>query len=459
MQADILIENGLIITVDADRRIIKDGAIAIVGDKIVAVGKTAQLRKEYQAKRVIDARDKLVAPGFVDCHVHVTQQMGKGFVPDDVAAVPWVFDWQLKIYPHMDKDDQYISALLAFTEMIKTGTTCFCEAFTAHEPGILARAMEETGIRGVIGRHTWDIPSEPKEVRSTTEQALAGLEQVISEYHGRGQGRINAWAHLIGIGTATDELLQGAKRLADKYKVGIAMHQSVTPDEVEDYAAKHGKRPIEHFQDIGILDKNLLLVHMLDISDKEVELLGANRVNIGHCPTSALRLAYGATKIGKFPEMMNAGANVCLGCDGANCSNHLDMGRCVYLAAGIFKDCRMDINQIPAEVALEMGTINGARALLLEEEIGSIQPGKKADLVLYDRLRPEWVPLLNPVRSLVYSADGKSVNAVIIDGHLVMEDGRLTRIDEQVLYREAQERAEKLIPRTGLKERSRWKTI
>ena len=459
MQADILIENGLIITLDDERRIIKDGAIAVAGDKIAALGKTAELKKEYSAKKVINARDKVVAPGFVDCHVHVTQHMGKGFVPDDVAAVPWIFDWQLKIYPHMDSDDQYTSALLAFTEMIKTGTTCFCEAFTAYEPECLAKAMEETGIRGVIGRHTWDIPSEPKQTRATTEQALESLERVITEYHGRAQGRINAWAHLIGIGTATDALLQGAKRLADKYRVGLAMHQSVTPDEVEEYARQRGKRPIEHFQELGILDRNLLLVHMLDVSDKEVELLGAHSVNIAHCPTSALRLAYGATKIGRFPEMMEAGANVCLGCDGANCSNHLDMGRCVYLAAGIFKDCRMDINQIPAELALEMGTINGARALLLEDEIGSLQPGKKADLVLYDRLRPEWVPLLHPVRSLVYSADGKSVDTVIIDGQLVMEEGRLTRLDEQALYREAQERAEKLMRRTGLELRSRWKTI
>lgn len=459
MKTNILIKNGLIVTLDSQRRIITDGAIAVSGNKITEVGKSKELAKKYQAEKVIDASNKLVLPGFINCHVHVTQQISKGFVPDHVPAVPWVFDWQIRIYPHMTPDDQYISSLLAFIEMIKTGTTCFCEACTAYDPGVVARAMEEIGIRGVIGKWTWDIPLEPKEVRATTPQAVEGLERVIKEYDGRAGGRIRAWALLIGIGTATDELLKRAKELADKHGVGLVMHQSVTPDEAEEYTKKVGKRPIEHFQDLGILGENVSLVHMLDVSDKEVAILARDRVNIVHCPTSALRLAYGATKIGKFPEMIKAGVNLCLGCDGANCSNHLDMGRAVYLAAGIFKDGRMDINLVPAETALEMGTINGARALLLHNEIGSLEAGKKADLILFDRNRPEWVPMLNVVRSLVYSADGKSVDTVIIDGQTVMEEGKLTKVDEEAVYKEAQRRAQEIIARTKLSAPSRWPLV
>lgn len=459
MKADILIKNGLIVTLDAQRRVITDGALAISGAKIAEVGKSSEICQKYEAKRVINASEKVVLPGFINCHVHLTQQISKGFVPDDVPAVPWVFDWQIKIYPYMSPEDQYISSLLAFIEMIKTGTTCFCEACTAYDPASVTRAMEEIGMRGVIGKWTWDIPSAPREVKASTSQAIEGLERVIMEYDGRAGGRIRAWALLIGIGTATDQLLKGAKELADKYRVGLVMHQSVTPDEVEEYSNKVGKRPIEHFHDLGILGENVSLVHMLDVSDKEVEILARDRVNVVHCPTSALRLAYGATKIGKFPEMLKTGVNLCLGCDGANCSNHMDMGRAIYLAAGIFKDGRMDINQVPAETALEMGTINGARALLLHDEIGSLEAGKKADIILFDRNRPEWVPMLNVVRSLVYSADGKSVDTVIIDGQIVMEEGKLTKVDEGAVYKEAQRRAEEIISRTNLVAPSRWPSV
>jgi cytosine/adenosine deaminase-related metal-dependent hydrolase len=155
-----------------------------------------------------------------------------------------------------------------------------------------------------------------------------------------------------------------------------------------------GKRPIEHFEDLGILDKNLRLVHMIDVSNEEIALLKKHDVKVIHCPTTALRLGYGATRIGKFPEMMREGICISLGCDGPNCSNHFDMGVTMYLTAGIYRDSRMDVNLVPAEMAIEMATLNGARSMLMEDQIGSIEPGKKADLILLNAKHPGWVPLI-----------------------------------------------------------------
>jgi 5-methylthioadenosine/S-adenosylhomocysteine deaminase len=198
---------------------------------------------------------------------------------------------------------------------------------------------------------------------------------------------------------------------------------------------------------------------MIQLNDHEVDLLAKRDVKVVHCPTTALRLAYGATAAGKFPEMIKKGICVSLGCDGTNSSNLVDMGRAVYLVAGLFKDCRMDINMIPAETALEMGTINGARSMLQDNETGSIEAGKKADLVLFDRRRVEWTPLFNVINSYVYTADGKSVDTVFIDGKIVLEHGKMTSLDELEVYDKVQALGEELISRAKLKPTMKWPTV
>jgi len=460
-QIDLLIQNGLLVTVDRERRIITDGAVAVRGNRILDVGKTEDLKERYEGRKVIDASERVVLPGLIDSHFHVSNEGPKGYIADDVPAWDWMTDVVPRINASMTPEDEYLLSLAILIECVKTGTTTAFEAGTTKHPAQLVRAMEEIGIRGVVGKFTWDQVEEPAILRSSTKEALENAEKVIKAHHGKGNGRINAWVSLLGCGTMSDELLVGAKDLADRLGVGLNFHQSTVTREVEEFVALNGKRPIEYFADLGVLDRNVHLIHMVDVSDREVDLLAEHDVKIVNCTATGLSLGYGLTPMGKFPEMIDKGVCVALGCDGANCSNYFDMVRVMYLAAGLYTDARTERSLIPGEKAIEMGTIDGARAMLLENEIGSLEAGKKADIILFDRRRPEWIPMLNVVNNLIFSADGKSVDTVIIDGEIVVEGGKLMTLDEFAVY-DAMEKvdwARIIEDRTGIPLKTRWPVI
>jgi cytosine/adenosine deaminase-related metal-dependent hydrolase len=219
------------------------------------------------------------------------------------------------------------------------------------------------------------------------------------------------------------------------------------------YLANTGRRPVEHLADIGVLGPNVNLVHGVHFDDAEVALLAQTGTNVTHCPGAALKGGYGASNLGRFPEMAAAGVNLVLGTDGAD--NH-DLMRVMTLMAGLFKDARRDTSLFPAHSALEMATVNGARAMGLAHEIGSLEPGKKADIVLHDTDRPEWRPLNNCVNQLVWSADGRGVHSVWVNGRRVVDTYRCTTIDEERLYAQAQRAAEAVIARSGLPSISAW---
>jgi cytosine/adenosine deaminase-related metal-dependent hydrolase len=443
---------------DPQRRIIEDGAIAIEKDKIVYVGKTCEVRKKYKADQTIDAQGSVITPGFIDAHCHVTgEPLTKGFVPDNVAHTQLISNWFMPIYEVHSSEDEYLSTLLASIEMIKTGTTCFLESGVAKHVGSVVKAIDKVGIRGVVGRWVWDLPPEPIAYRQTTAEALKNIEQQVRKFNGVANGRVKSFSTVIGGTFCSDELLVGAKKIADQYRTIMNMHMSPIPDNPESYLKKTGKRPVQHFEQLGILDNNLVLAHMIHVSNDEISLLKKYNVKVVHCPGTALKLGYGTTKYGKFPEMLQQGICVALGCDSLNSSNYFDLTRAIYLAAGIYKDSKMDVNMIPAEQALEMATTNGAKTLSMDNEIGSIEKGKKADLVIFDRKRPEWVPMFNVVNSLVYSADGKSVDTVLIDGKVILEKGKMKTIDEFDVYEKAQHAGNEIIKRSRLPLVSKWK--
>ncbi|MBI2881366.1 MAG: amidohydrolase [Candidatus Tectomicrobia bacterium] len=459
---DILIKNGLVVTIDAQRRIIRDGAVAIEGNTIRAVGKTAEVEASCgKAGRVIDATNRVVCPGFVDAHLHVSNEGPKGYIPKDIAAYPWVMDWVVPINSIMTEEDEYVLSKVVLTEALRTGTTTFFEAGTTKYPAAVAKAVEEIGIRGVVGKFTWDVPREPAVMRQTTKEALRSVEEVVKTYHGKLGGRLSAWVSILGSETQSDELLKGAKALADEMGVGVNMHQSTTEGEVEEFVRNKGKRPIEHFEDLGVLGPNLRLIHMVDVSNREIELLAKYDVKIVNCVTTGLNLGYGVTAIGRFPEMLAKGVCVALGCDGPNCSNTMDMGRAIFLAAGLYKDCRRDTSLVSPEKAWEMGTLDAARSMLMEDQIGSLEVGKKADVILFDRTRPEWYPMLNVVSNMVFGADGKSVETVIVDGKVVVENGKLLAYDEGALFEEMEaiDWEKKIGGALGLRPASTWPVV
>ena len=455
-EIDILIDGGTIITMDSKRRIINDGSIAVSSDRILEIGKRSDLESKYQPKKRIDASNHVVLPGFINGDVHITGTLYRCFVPDDINSYTMVYEWVFPMYEGFTPEDEYHATRLGCLEMIRTGTTTFAEGGSADDVSHVAQAVDETGIRAVLGRWSWDLVTESKKFRMTTDEALKDCENLVEEFQKRNHPRMSFHPMLLGIGTASDELIKGAKSLADSYDLTLSMHRNEDAIEVDQCVQACGKKPIEYLEDIEALSSRVRLRHMAYTSDEEVAAIARHDVKVVADVTSYLRLAYGITKHGKFPEMLEQGVCVSMGIDGATSSDFLDMGRAMHIAASIFKDSRMDGKLIPTEQALEMATINGAKSLGMEDTIGSLEAGKKADIVLFNRMRPEWVPMWDPASTLVWSADGKSVETVIIDGNVVLEDGEFTGIDEKEVLSNAAQQAKICNERIGLPLKTRW---
>jgi cytosine/adenosine deaminase-related metal-dependent hydrolase len=468
----ILIENAdYVITLDRERRILKNASIVIEDSRITDVGKTANIKTRYEKRtfdKIIKADKKVVMPGFVDAHVHLSEHISRSLFPDNLSLGSWLSDWKHPYSASLTEEDQYISALLGCIDMIKTGTTCFIEQGSIGPVDPLARAVEETGIRGILGRSVMDrILSKhgltPDDINklyySSADEAIRDIEKDINKWNGKVNDRIRAWVIINGKHTCTDELYVKAKELARRMGVGIHCHMASTIEEARFFEKEKGEWPITHLDRIGFLGPNVLLAHALAVKDEEVEILKRNDTKVCHCPGTALKTAKGTTVMGKFPEMIEAGVTVALGCDGTSAAGSFDMVRQMYLAAGLYKDCRMNPNLIPAEAAVEMATINGAKALLWDKEIGSIEVGKKADLILFDTNRPEWRPLNNVLINLVYSASGDSVDTVIIDGNVVMENRVVKNVDEQEVLEMAQKMSWEIAKRSKFKSTLRWPLV
>jgi cytosine/adenosine deaminase-related metal-dependent hydrolase len=458
--ADTLIVNTLVVTMDDSRRVISDGAVAIRDDLIVAVGKTADLTAQWHSDTVIAGERFVVTPGLINTHVHITgEPLTRGFVPDDTPVLENVFEWLTPIHTYYTEEDEHISAQLAALEMLKSGTTAFLEAGTIRFIDPVVEALSEIGIRARVGPWAWDLVPEPEVLRMSTAQAIARLNDTMDRYASVADGRIQAWPIIIGHTCCSDELWRAAKGLSVECGTGFSFHMSPAAMDPEGFLASYGQRPMVHLDKLGVLGENVILTHAVHVDDDEVALLARTGTSVSHCPTTALKVSYGVTQIGKFPEMVAAGVNVAIGTDGNNASNYHDLMRATYLVAGLFKDARRDATIFPAEDAFAMATRNGARGLQAEHEIGSIEAGKKADLVLHDTNRPEWRPLHNVANQLVWSADGRGVHTVFVDGRRVVDNYRCTTIDEEDLLRRAQTAGEGIVARSGLPDRAKWLTV
>lgn len=460
IQADTLIHGAMVVTMNERREVLRNGAVAITGERISFVGDAQEALRTIDAREVIDGGRFVVTPGMVNTHIHITgEPLTRGYVPDDTPFEANVFQWLCPLYATYDETDERLSAQLAAAELLKSGCTTFLEAGTMHYVDAVVDGLEQIGIRGRIGRWVWDLPPEPARYAQSTDVAIANIDEVLRRHRHGGSGRIEAWSMIVGHTTCTDPLWRAAKEAADAYGTGLNFHMSPAAMDPEGFMAQFGERPMEHLEKLGVLDRNVVIAHCVHVNDREIDLLAAHRCNVAHCPTTALKVAYGVTQIGRMPEMREKGVNVCIGTDGNNASNYSDMMRATYLVAGLFKDARRDATMFPAEAAYEMATLGGARALLLEDEIGSIEPDKRADIVLHDRNRPEWTPLLNVANQLVYAADGRGVHTVFVDGRRVVDGYRLTTVDEDALYAEAQRAGEDICRRSGLPDLAKWPVL
>jgi len=458
---DLLIRGAWIVTMDAERRIYRDGALAVIGDRIHAVGPSAEVEAAVSAREIIDGSRFVLTPGFVNCHVHVTgEPLTRGAVPDDADWEANVMGWLIPIDLAQTPEEERLSARFAALEMLRTGTTCFVEAGTILDLHAVYDGLAETGIRARIGQWAQDRAFDPAEDQATlTGRAIDTLQREVERYSCAGDPLLAAWPALVGHATATDDLWRAATQLARDHGAGVTAHMSPDPKDPEFYLATTGKRPIEHLAALDALGDHLSLTHAIFLDHTEVGLLAATGTHVTHCPMTAMKGAYGATHSGLFPEMAAAGVKLQLGTDGNNNGNAADMMRAMYVTAGLFKDARRDSSLFSAYDVLEFATLNGAAGARMGHLIGSLEAGKKADFVAHDRRRPEWTPLLNVVNQLVWSADGRGVHSVWVNGRRLVDDYRATTIDEEALLAEVEATAPALLARAGKTVPCRWPVL
>jgi cytosine/adenosine deaminase-related metal-dependent hydrolase len=457
----MIVAAGTVITMDAERRIITDGALRLEGSRIVEVGKAGALRARFPAEPVHRFPEHVITPGFVDTHVHLAQALIRGCA-DDRALVEWLCDRVWVLQGHFTEDDGRVSARLCIAEMLRSGTTTFLESMLAHRYGFdgIAEVVRESGARGTLAKIVMDTPRyadaaypmHPGMIEDR-ETGLAGTLEMHRRWHGAAEGRIRVWFGPRTPGAVTRELYGEIARLAMEHGLGMTMHLAEVREDREFMQRTYGRLPVEFAEEVGLVGTHVVLVHMVWITEPEIRTLARTGTHVSHNPSSNTKLASGICPV---PALLREGVNVALGCDGGPSNNVYDLVREMKLAACLHKGASGDPLVVPAETALEMATLAGARALGLEAEIGSLEPGKKADLAVFDMRRLHLTPNPNPVSTLVYAAGGADVSDVMVDGRWVVRDSRLLTMNEDEIIRDARVHAAALIERAGVDVASRW---
>lgn len=457
MPGKILIKNiEYLITVDDERKIIKDAYLTVDGNLISGIGKTKDLfPDESEYDRVIDAKDMVATPGYINGHCHISYAHAtRGIFRDDLGKdyLPNVFTLQGSMNP----EEERLTSLLGITELLKYGTTTFVDPGSTKYLDESLAAYEQSGVRAIVGKH---LASKENPIHLPIydhDAAMKLTEETIKAFHGQLEGRISAWAMPFAHAFTSDELLQDLKQLCDELNTNITLHVT---DAVEASSDPTRESAILKLEKLGFHGSNVVLSHCVGINSDDVQSLISTRTPVIVCPTAVLKMGGGFGKNVPLSEMLDGGVTVGIGTDAANNSNLIETGRSVYLVAVLIKDASGDVTRIPAETAVELGTIGSANAVGLGKSIGSIELGKKADIVLYETMRPEWRTLFNPINNLVYSADGRSVHTVLVDGRVVVEDHQVTFVDEERLISQVQDIGHSMLNRTGIDFAPRWPIV
>ena len=466
-RADLLLRHGRIVTMDPERRVLVDGAIAVRGGEIVAAGPDREVAPRFTAPAVRELNGALVHPGFVDAHVHMGSELIRGFAPK--RSGEWGAAKNVLFSAHTPASD-YLGALLPCMEMVANGSTLYADTGGSFYLDETIRAIETVGMRGIPGHWVADDATLPRANRhflcapeveplvASTEECLARLRAQLVRYPFGGGGRVRCAASTSGMGLSSDRLLIEAKQLADEHGTPMIMHIAWDEREVSASLTTHGRRPVEHLADLGILGPNLTLVHVIHVTEEEIGLIASSGTRVVHCPNVSLRRAQGAMRVGRFPEMLRAGIPVALGSDGLT-GKH-DIARQAYLAAMVSREVRGELPVITGETALEMATLHGAAALGMLDEVGSIEVGKRADIVIHRLDRPESHPLFqDPVDNLIFYAQSGTVGTVLVDGEAIFDGGRFTRFDAEAAYRQIDEAAAALETRIGPRTFAIWPLV
>jgi 5-methylthioadenosine/S-adenosylhomocysteine deaminase len=426
-----MISGAAVLTMEQGSALIPDGEIIIEGQYITHVGPAGSVSPEQNFDRLIDARGMLAMPGFINCHTHASMTLLRGYA-DDLPLMEWL---QKKIWPveeRLEPEDIYWGAMLSCLEMIRSGTTTFADMYFHMDE--VARAVEKAGMRASLSQGLIGLSPGAGE-------ALSNSRRFIREWHGQAEGRITTMLGPHAPYTCPPDFLARVLDMADELKVGIHIHIAETRAEIEEIQQKYGKTPVALMEEVGLFNFPVLAAHCVHLTDEDIRILVARGAGIAHNPESNMKLASG---IAPVTRLLAAGALVGLGTDGAASNNNLDMMEEMRSAALLQKVATMDPMALPAQEALAMATVNGARVLGLKD-VGPLKPGNKADIILVNLDRPHFYPRHNLMAHLVYAARASDVETVIIDGRLVMENREILTLDEERIYYEVQKRAEKLV--------------
>ncbi len=427
---DLLVTRGIVVTMDGTRAIYQDGAVAVRGDSIVAVGPRAEVESKYKSSSVIDARGGLVLPGFINGHTHVPMTLFRG-LHDDVTLSDWLYKY---IFPAEAKNvnEEFVrwGTRLAAAEQIRTGVTTFADMYYFEDA--IAEETKAVGMRGVLGETFIDFPAPDNKSEA---EMLAYTEKFLKRW--QGDPLIHAAPAPHSIYTCSKKTLQDSAELARKYHAPILIHVSEMKKEWEDSEKANGMSPVAYLDKIGVLGPDIVAAHCIFVDEADRKLLAERGVGCVHNPSSNMMIASGVSPV---PEMRAAGVAVGLGTDGpAGSNNDLDLMEEIDLAAKLAKISKMNPLALNAKSAVEMATIDGARAIHLEKEIGSLEMAKKADLILISLDEPNAVPMYDVYSQIAYSLKGSDVETVIIGGKVVMRDRHLLTIDEPRVLEKARE--------------------
>jgi 5-methylthioadenosine/S-adenosylhomocysteine deaminase len=433
-EIDLIVTGGKALLLDPENTCLDRASVVINAGDIVAVGHTEQIAKQYCAKQTIFAQDSLIMPGFVNSHTHAAMTCFRG-IADDLDLMDWLNNY---IFPaearNVNKELAYWGSLLAAVEMIKSGTTTFCDMYIFEDE--TARAAKAAGLRCLIGEVLFDFPSPNFK---TPEEGLAYTRALIEKW--ADDPLINIIVEPHALYTCSPALLIEAKKLADNYHVPLGFHLLENAAEKKQLEEKFGKGAVSFLEDIGYLNERLIAFHCVCLSEEDIKLFADNGCKAGHNPASNMKLASGVAPI---PEMIEAGITVGLGTDGCASNNNLDMIKEMSITAKLHKATRFDPTVMDAKTVVRMATIEGAKALGMEKTIGSLEAGKKADIIVISLDKPHLTPLYNEYSHLVYAMSGADVDTVLINGKIVMENRKLLTINEKEVMQKVRDIAVKV---------------
>ena len=442
--SQILLKNGYIVSMNGAGQVFDVGSVLVENDKIIAVGIVDERLIKPDAE-VIELDGKYVLPGFVNTHVHTSQQISRG-VGDDVDFKTWLHERMWPFESNMTEEDSYISTLMCCLELIKSGVTSFAEPGGQFVSG-MCRAVAEAGIRGKLAKSVMDCGDGLPEIwHKTADEELETQLEDFKKFHNTADGRVQIWFGLRTIFNNTDDVIVRTKALADKYGVGVHMHVAEAKSEIEYTKEIYGEPTVTHLNRLGVLDKNLLAVHTVWLTNEEVALFKEHDVKVSHNPASAMRVLGFA----KIPRMLNEGICVSIGTDGASSSNRMDMVDEMWLTSLIHKGWRLDSTVVPSQDILKMATINGARALLDDKIYGSIEVGKKADLIIINPFGPSMMPVNDKIAALVTAMHSSNIESSMCDGRWIMRDRKVLTLDEEMIVKAACEHADAIYKRAGI---------